>query len=176
MRVRALRSGARSCADRSVVTASRLAFAAAFAGTEPQAAANTNATANQKPARMLAIPLSPMAGILRQAEAQNKPTRPFCYSRRMAETHGRHEREETERQEALQTLETLRKPPRLADSSLANAARRAVDHFSGKDAIGDAEGGGTDPIELWGRRIGRTLSLIAFTGLAIYLYVYFFHR
>jgi hypothetical protein len=94
----------------------------------------------------------------------------------MADTPSRHEREEAERQEALRTLETLRKPVRLADSSLAHAARRAVDHFGGKDAIGDADGGGTDPIELWGRRIGRILSLIAFIGLAIYLYVYFFHR
>jgi hypothetical protein len=94
----------------------------------------------------------------------------------MAETPSRHEREEAERQEALRTLEALRKPARLADSSLANAARRAVDHFAGKDAIGDAEGGGTDPMELWGRRIGRALSLIAFTGLAIYLFFYFYRR
>ena len=94
----------------------------------------------------------------------------------MAETPSRHEREEAERQEALRTLKTLRKPARLADSSLANAARRAADHFSGKDAIGDAEGGATDPIELWGRRIGRILSLVAFIGLAIYLYVYVFNR
>lgn len=94
----------------------------------------------------------------------------------MAETPSRHEREEAERQEALRALETLRKPARLADSSLANAARRAADHFSGKDAIGDAERGGTDPIELWGRRIGRILSLVAFIGLAIYLYVYLFRR
>ena len=28
-----------------------------------------------------------------------------------------------------------------------------------------------DPIELWGRRIGRALSLIAVIGLAIYLFV-----
>ena len=28
-----------------------------------------------------------------------------------------------------------------------------------------------DPIELWGKRIGRGLSLIGFIALAIYLYV-----
>jgi hypothetical protein len=94
----------------------------------------------------------------------------------MAEMPSRHEREEAERQEALRTLEALRKPPRLADSSLALAARRAVDHFNAKDAIGDAEAGTTDPIELWGRRIGRILSLIGFIGLAIYLYFYFAQR
>jgi hypothetical protein len=94
----------------------------------------------------------------------------------MAEMPSRHEREEAERREALRTLEALRKPTRLADSSLALAARRAVDHFNAKDAIGDAAGGTTDPMELWGRRIGRILSLIGFIGLAIYLYFYFAQR
>jgi hypothetical protein len=28
-----------------------------------------------------------------------------------------------------------------------------------------------DPIEVWGRRIGRTASIVAFIGLCVYLYV-----
>ena len=44
---------------------------------------------------------------------------------------------------------------------LASSMARASDHFSGKDAIGQGEGGTTDKVELWGRRIGRSASLIA---------------
>jgi hypothetical protein len=88
----------------------------------------------------------------------------------MTEPRSRHEQDEARRREAERILEDLRRRgPTLAGSSMADAARRAVDHFSGKDAVGTAEGGGTDPIELWGRRIGRLLSLIVFVGLAIYL-------
>ena len=45
------------------------------------------------------------------------------------------------------------------------------DHFGAKDAVGAGEGGGTDPIELWGRRIGRALSLVGVVVLAIWLLV-----
>ncbi len=44
---------------------------------------------------------------------------------------------------------------------LASSMARASDHFLGKDAVGQGEGGTTDNVELWGRRIGRGLSLIA---------------
>ena len=88
----------------------------------------------------------------------------------MAQGRGRHDEDETRRREAEQILADLnRRGPGFAGSSMSEAARRAVDHFGGKDAVGAAEGGTTDPIELWGRRIGRTLSLIVFVGLAIYL-------
>jgi hypothetical protein len=92
------------------------------------------------------------------------------YSSAMTEGRGRHQEDEARRREAAQILEDLkRRGPSLAGSSMADAARRAVHHFGGKDAVGAGEGGGTDPIELWGRRIGRILSLIVFIGLAIYL-------
>ena len=52
------------------------------------------------------------------------------------------------------------------ESALARAARRAGDHLAARDAVGEAEGGGTDPVELWGRRIGRGLSLIGVLVLA----------
>ena len=42
---------------------------------------------------------------------------------------------------------------------------RSREHFAAADTPGD------DPIEKWGRRIGRTLSAIAFLALAVYLYV-----
>jgi hypothetical protein len=94
------------------------------------------------------------------------------YSLSMTEHRSRHDEDEARRREAEKILEDLkRRGPSFAGSSLSDAARRAVDHFGGKDALGAAEGGTTDPIELWGRRIGRTLSLIVFIGLGIYLFV-----
>ena len=57
----------------------------------------------------------------------------------------------------------------IGTSSIAQAAQRAVDHFSARDASGTGDAPG-DSIEIWGRRIGRTLSLAAFIGLCIYLY------
>lgn len=53
-------------------------------------------------------------------------------------------------------------------SSFVRQAERASAHFSGADAEPD------DTIEVWGRRIGRGLSLIAVIGLLIYLGVTYF--
>ena len=44
-------------------------------------------------------------------------------------------------------------------SALARMSRRAGDHFSGRDAESEAAGD-ADPIEVWGRRIGRALSVL----------------
>lgn len=57
----------------------------------------------------------------------------------------------------------------VGSSAIARAGRRMGDHFAGRDARGAAEGGGTDPIELWGRRIGRTLSVAGFVALSLWL-------
>ena len=62
----------------------------------------------------------------------------------------------------------------FATSALARTAKRATDHFSGRDAIGPD--GSVDRIELWGRRIGRALSLIGFVALAVYLYLTYFAK
>jgi ferric-dicitrate binding protein FerR (iron transport regulator) len=86
----------------------------------------------------------------------------------------RHEREEAARRAALRTLDQLRERDDIGSSAFTRAARRATDHFAAKDAV--TEHGAADPIELWGRRIGRGLSLVAFIGLAIYLYVTYFAR
>ena len=80
-----------------------------------------------------------------------------------------HDRDEARRREALATLEELRGDDTFAGSAFARTARRAADHFGGKDAIGPD--GTADPAELWGRRIGRSLSLLALIGLAVYLYL-----
>jgi len=68
------------------------------------------------------------------------------------------------------TDDSLRPPPTFAGSALADAARRAAEYFGAKDARSGPQGA-ADPIELWGRRIGRGLSLAACIGLGIYLYM-----
>ena len=84
------------------------------------------------------------------------------------------QREEEQRREALRTLDSLRDSDTFASSALARTARRASDHFAGKDAV--ANDGSVDRIELWGRRIGRGLSLAGLVALAIYLYFTYFAK
>jgi hypothetical protein len=75
-------------------------------------------------------------------------------------------------QEARDALRRIqRETETVGTSSLARMGRRVGDHLSGKDAVGAEEGGGTDPIELWGRRIGRSLSVIGVIVLAFWLAV-----
>ena len=78
-------------------------------------------------------------------------------------TQPSHERDEAQRREALASLQTLSERDTFATSALARTARRAGDHFAAKDAAGE------DRIELWGRRIGRGLSLAGFAALAVFL-------
>jgi hypothetical protein len=78
---------------------------------------------------------------------------------------------EARAREARTALDRLRhEGDSVGSSAMAQAARRAADHFAGRDAIGAAEHGETDPAELWGRRIGRGLSLAVFVVLVIYLW------
>ena len=74
---------------------------------------------------------------------------------------------EREAREALERVQ--RDTDTLGSSALARMGRRAGDHFGGKDAV-DPDGR-TDPIELWGRRIGRVLSLIGVVILGLWLLV-----
>ncbi|MDB5557474.1 MAG: hypothetical protein JWQ36_408 [Enterovirga sp.] len=72
--------------------------------------------------------------------------------------------------DSRETLERVRRDSEtVGSSSLARVGQRAADHFSGRDAIGAAEGGGTDPVELWGRRIGRAISVLVAAGLVWWL-------
>jgi hypothetical protein len=93
----------------------------------------------------------------------------------MAEARQRLERDDAARREALRTLESLRDNNEgVGSSAFERAARRASDHFAARDT--PAGHGAVDSVELWGRRIGRGLSLVAFVGLAIYLYVTYIAR
>ena len=74
--------------------------------------------------------------------------------------------------EAREALERVQRDSEtLGSSALARVGRRAGDHFGGKDAVGSAEDGSTDPVELWGRRIGRGLSLVGVVILGLWLLV-----
>lgn len=54
---------------------------------------------------------------------------------------------------------------RESETFLGSSMQRAADHLSGADAPEN------DPIEKWGRRIGRTLGVIVAIYLAFQLYV-----
>lgn len=78
--------------------------------------------------------------------------------------------DEARRRESRETLERVaRESETIGSSALARSAKRVGEHFAAKDAVGTAEGGGTDPAELWGRRIGRALSLLGVVGLTYWL-------
>ena len=78
-------------------------------------------------------------------------------------------RDDEREREAREALERVaRDSETIAGSSLGRAGRRLGNHFAARDAVGEADGG-TDPIELWGRRIGRALSLVAVVALAWWL-------
>jgi hypothetical protein len=77
---------------------------------------------------------------------------------------------EDREREAREALERVRRDSEsLGSSSLARAGRRVGDHFAGRDAAREAEGGGIDPIEVWGRRIGRALSVVGVVVLSLWL-------
>lgn len=80
--------------------------------------------------------------------------------------------EQEREREAREALERVQRDSETVGSSaLARISRQAQDHFGGRDAIGSAEGGSTDPIELWGRRIGRGLSVVGVIVLGLWLLV-----
>lgn len=79
----------------------------------------------------------------------------------------------------------------MTDPSQQDAARAAREALARAEAEGETVGGSalaraardaagadgaTDPIELWGRRIGRALSLLGVIGLSLYLYVTYVAR
>jgi hypothetical protein len=77
---------------------------------------------------------------------------------------------ESREKESRAALERVRRDSEtVGGSSIARAARRAGDHFSGRDAVGEGEGGTTDSVEVWGRRIGRALSAVLFVLLVAWL-------
>jgi hypothetical protein len=86
----------------------------------------------------------------------------------------RQEEDEARARESRRILEGIaRDHDTLGGSALARAANRkardVTDHFAARDVVGQGADGGTDPIELWGRRIGRSLSLVGVIVLAYWL-------
>jgi hypothetical protein len=77
------------------------------------------------------------------------------------------QREQSERQ--LRALEDIERAAAQSEvvgtSALRRQVERAAGHFRGEDADQD------DRVEVWGRRIGRGLSVIGFTVLLVYLIV-----
>ena len=74
-------------------------------------------------------------------------------------------RNEVTRRAALKELQGLRHEGADLGGAMSAMARRTASHFAGHD--GGVE---RDPVSLWGKRIGRGLSLVEFVALAIYLY------
>ena len=69
--------------------------------------------------------------------------------------------------EARKALERVARDAEIVgQSSFARAAGKARAHLSGADADP------SDPAEVWGRRVGRALSVVAFIALAIWLIGY----
>ncbi|WP_306120316.1 MULTISPECIES: hypothetical protein [unclassified Roseitalea] len=84
----------------------------------------------------------------------------------MAKPDGTDKQDERER-EARKALERVHRDSEVVgQSSLVRAAGRAREHMAGADA--DPE----DKAELWGKRVGRALSVVAFVALAIWLIGY----
>jgi hypothetical protein len=83
-------------------------------------------------------------------------------------------RNEETRRAALKELHGLRHEGAELGGALSamakRQAKRTASHFAGHDGE-QADSKERDPIELWGKRIGRALSLIGVAALAIYLYV-----
>jgi hypothetical protein len=73
--------------------------------------------------------------------------------------------DEREKQARVALERVARDSENLGGSSLARVTGRLRDHFTGADAIGQGEGGSTDPAEIWGRRIGRAISVVLFIVL-----------
>lgn len=72
--------------------------------------------------------------------------------------------------EARRALERVeRETETIGRSSGAKIGRRMADHFAARDAQGGAPGGETDPIEVWGKRIGRLLAVPFFVFLLVWL-------
>ena len=76
------------------------------------------------------------------------------------------DKQEAKAQEALRDIDRVGEQSEvLGTSALRRSAERARDHMLATDADNE------DSVELWGRRIGRGLSLAAFIVLAVYLYL-----
>ncbi|MBO6640118.1 MAG: hypothetical protein JJ920_19645 [Roseitalea sp.] len=75
-----------------------------------------------------------------------------------------HDEREDEARKVIERVE--RDSEIVGRSSFVRAAGKARDHLTAAEADAD------DPVEVWGRRVGRILSVIAFIVLALWLFAY----
>ncbi|WP_372424839.1 hypothetical protein [Salinarimonas chemoclinalis] len=72
--------------------------------------------------------------------------------------------------EARRTLERVDQDTEtIGRSAGAKIGKRMADHFGGRDAPGAGPNGEADPMEVWGRRIGRALAVPFFVFLLVWL-------
>lgn len=77
--------------------------------------------------------------------------------------------DDNERQRAaLAELEKLRRPNTLFGTSFSAGRAQVKRYFDGEEASPQS-----DPAEIWGRRLGRALSLIGVVALGLYLVAMF---
>jgi hypothetical protein len=145
-------------------------FGSAFTGSGASATAPTS-TANDIATRMRE-PQKSTGTLPHRTRGVNRLTvEPSAAPPYVADmTQSQHEKDEEQRREALATLDKLRDSESVVSSALARTARRASDHFAAKDAKGE------DAVEVWGRRIGRGLSLAGLIGLVVYFYFTYFAK
>ncbi|GAB4350471.1 MAG: hypothetical protein Kow0026_06670 [Oricola sp.] len=79
----------------------------------------------------------------------------------------KHPDDKAREKEARRTLERVAADSEvIGQSTLARTVDRARAHMTAEDADAD------DRVEVWGRRVGRALSLLAFLVLAVWLIGY----
>jgi len=78
--------------------------------------------------------------------------------------HSPQDREQASRA-AREDLKKLGDSESVFTGSISTTVKRATTHFAGHDDASD------DAVEIWGKRIGRSLSLIGVFALGIYLYL-----
>lgn len=92
-----------------------------------------------------------------------RPQRPML----KAMTDAHNDREAASRA-AREELKKLQDRDTVFGGTLGSTVERAKTHFGGNDNAAD------DKIEIWGKRIGRILSLIGVVALGLYLYATYF--
>lgn len=81
-----------------------------------------------------------------------------------------HPEDDARAREARRVLDRVdRETETLGRSSGAKIGQRMADHFAGRDAEGAGPNGETDPVEVWGKRIGRALAVPFFVFLVVWL-------
>ncbi|MGJ3263124.1 MAG: hypothetical protein ACFE0R_07800 [Salinarimonas sp.] len=82
----------------------------------------------------------------------------------------RREDDDPQARESRRALDRVeRETETIGRSAGAKMGQRMADHFAGRDAQGAGPQGETDPMEVWGKRIGRALAVPFFVFLIVWL-------